>query len=400
MAFPITRLRRLRRTSQLRDLVRETHLTPDAFVYPIFVCPGEGVRKAVRSMPGVFNLSVDEAVKEAREVHSLGVSSVILFGLPDKKDDVATGAWADDGIVQQAARALKREVPELILMGDVCLCEYMSHGHCGIVKPGSTPQSLGAAARDALQNATRRGIAVKAVKSQEGKEKVIDELASMVAQAVESRFEIDNDSSLELLARTSVSLARAGIDIIAPSDMMDGRVAAIRRALDDAGFENTPILSYAAKFASGFYGPFREAADSTPQFGDRRSYQMDGANLREAMREIELDIEEGADMIMVKPALPYLDVIAAARLRFDLPLAAYQVSGEYAMIEAAAQNGWIERDRVMMESLQSIRRAGASIILDLLRQGRRQIAGLTIGEKSGSLRAKTPQVLASTVFCL
>jgi porphobilinogen synthase len=363
MAFPITRLRRLRRTSQLRDLVRETHLTPDAFVYPIFVCPGEGVRKAVRSMPGVFNLSVDEAVKEAREVHSLGVSSVILFGLPDKKDDVATGAWADDGIVQQAARALKREVPELILMGDVCLCEYMSHGHCGIVKPGSTPQSLGAAAREALQNTARRGIAVKAVKSHEGKEKVIDELASMVAQAVESRFEIDNDASLELLARTSVSLARAGIDIIAPSDMMDGRVAAIRRALDDAGFENTPILSYAAKFASGFYGPFREAADSTPQFGDRRSYQMDGANLREAMREIELDIEEGADMIMVKPALPYLDVIAAARLRFDLPLAAYQVSGEYAMIEAAAQNGWIERDRVMMESLQSIRRAGASIIL-------------------------------------
>ncbi|MGA8501765.1 MAG: porphobilinogen synthase [Candidatus Sulfotelmatobacter sp.] len=363
MAFPVTRLRRLRRTSQLRDLVREIRLTPDAFVYPMFVCPGEGIRKAVRSMPGVFNLSVDEAVKEAQEVNSLGVSSVILFGLPDKKDDVATGAWADDGIVQQTTRALKREVPDLILMGDVCLCEYMSHGHCGIVKPGSTPQSLGAAARDALQNATRRGIAVKAVKSREEKEKVIDELASMVAEAVESRFEIDNDASLELLARTSVSLARAGIDIIAPSDMMDGRVAAIRRALDDAGFESTPILSYAAKFASGFYGPFREAADSTPQFGDRRSYQMDGANLREAMREIELDIEEGADMIMVKPALPYLDVIAAARLRFDLPLAAYQVSGEYAMIEAAAQNGWIERDRVMMESLQSIRRAGASIIL-------------------------------------
>jgi len=311
----------------------------------------------------VFNLSVDEAVKEVQEVHSLGVSSVILFGLPDKKDDVATGAWADDGIVQQAARALKREVPDLILIGDVCLCEYISHGHCGIVKPGSTPQSLGAAARDALRNTTRRGIAVKAVKDREGKEKVIDELASMVAEAVESRFDIDNDASLELLARASVSLARAGVDIIAPSDMMDGRVAAIRRALDDASFENTPILSYAAKFASGFYGPFREAADSTPQFGDRRSYQMDGANLREAMREIELDIEEGADMIMVKPALPYLDVIAAARLRFDLPLAAYQVSGEYAMIEAAAQNGWIERDRVMMESLQSIRRAGASIIL-------------------------------------
>ena len=363
MAFPVTRLRRLRRTSQLRDLVRETRLTPDAFVYPMFVCPGEGVRKEVRSMPGVFNLSVDEAVKEAREAYSLGVPAVILFGLPDKKDDVATGAWAEDGIVQQAARALKREVPDLILMGDVCLCEYMSHGHCGIVKSSSTPMSLGAAARDALHDATRRGIAVKAVKNPEEKEKVIDELASIVASAVESKFEIDNDASLELLARTSVSLARAGVDVIAPSDMMDGRVAAIRRALDEASFINTPILSYAAKFASGFYGPFREAADSAPQFGDRRSYQMDGANLREAMREIELDIEEGADMIMVKPAMPYLDVIAAARLRFDVPLAAYQVSGEYAMIEAAARNGWIERDRVMMESLQSIRRAGASIIL-------------------------------------
>jgi porphobilinogen synthase len=337
--------------------VRETRLIPDAFVYPMFVCPGEGIRKEVRSMPGVFNLSVDEAVKEAQEVYSLGVPAVILFGLPDKKDDVATGAWADDGIVQQAARAMKREVPDLILMGDVCLCEYMSHGHCGVVKPGTTPQSLGAAARDALS--ARRGVAAR---SQEEKEKVIEELASIVASAV-SKFEIDNDASLELLARASVSLTRAGIDIIAPSDMMDGRVAAIRRALDEASFINTPILSYAAKFASGFYGPFREAADSAPQFGDRRSYQMDGANLREAMREIELDIEEGADMIMVKPAMPYLDVIAAARDRFDLPLAAYQVSGEYAMIEAAARNGWIERDRVMMESLLSIRRAGASIIL-------------------------------------
>jgi porphobilinogen synthase len=360
MAFPVTRLRRLRRTDQLRKLVRETRLTPDALVYPMFVCPGEGVRKEVRSMPGVFNLSVDEAVKEAQEVYALGVPSVILFGLPDKKDETATGAWADDGIVQQAARAMKREVPDLILMGDVCLCEYMSHGHCGIVKPGTTPQSLGAAARDALS--ARPRVAAKAVTSREEKEKVIDELASIVASVV-SKFEIDNDASLELLARTSVSLTRAGIDIIAPSDMMDGRVAAIRRALDEAGLINTPILSYAAKFASGFYGPFREAADSTPQFGDRRSYQMDGANLREAMREIELDIEEGADMIMVKPAMPYLDVIAAARERFDLPLAAYQVSGEYAMIEAAARNGWIERDRVMMESLLSIRRAGASIIL-------------------------------------
>ena len=329
MAFPVTRLRRLRRTAELRNLVCETRLTPDAFVYPMFVCPGERVRKAVRSMPGVFNLSVDEAVKEAKEVHSLGVPSVILFGLPDKKDEVATGAWAENGIVQQAARAIKREVPGLILMGDVCLCEYMSHGHCGIVK--AVPQSLGAA------------VAVPPV--------------------VTTDYEIVNDASLEILARTSVSLTRAGIDIIAPSDMMDGRVAAIRGALDEAGFLNTPILSYAAKFASGFYGPFREAADSAPQFGDRRSYQMDGANLREAMREIEADIEEGADMIMVKPAMPYLDVIAAARDRFDLPLAAYQVSGDYAMIEAAAQNGWIERDRVMMESLLSIRRAGAGIIL-------------------------------------
>jgi porphobilinogen synthase len=359
MAFPVTRLRRLRRTAQLRDLVRETRLTPEAFVYPMFVCPGEGVRKAVGSMPGVFNLSVDETVKEAQEVYSLGVPSVILFGLPDKKDDVATGAWADDGIVQQAARAMKREVPGLILMGDVCLCEYMSHGHCGIVKATPLAQSLGAAARDTLKSAR-----VVVVQSEEEKASAIEKVASQMANyARHIEFEIDNDASLELLARTSVSLTRAGIDIIAPSDMMDGRVAAIRRALDEAGFINTPILSYAAKFASGFYGPFREAADSAPQFGDRRSYQMDGANLREAMHEIELDVEEGADMIMVKPAMPYLDVIAAARLRFDLPLAAYQVSGEYAMIEAAARNGWIERDRVMMESLQSIRRAGASIIL-------------------------------------
>ena len=331
MAFPVTRLRRLRRTAELRNLVCETRLTPDAFVYPMFVCPGEGVRKAVGSMPGVFNLSVDEAVKDAQEAHALGVPAVILFGLPDKKDEVATGAWADDGIVQQAARAMKREVPGLILMGDVCLCEYMSHGHCGIVK--AAPQSLGAA------------------------------VAAPPSASATVDYEIVNDASLELLARTSVSLAKAGIDIIAPSDMMDGRVGAIRKALDEAGFINTPILSYAAKFASGFYGPFREAADSAPQFGDRRSYQMDGANLREAMREIEADIEEGADMIMVKPAMPYLDVIAAARERFELPLAAYQVSGEYAMIEAAARNGWIERDRVMMESLVSIRRAGASIIL-------------------------------------
>jgi porphobilinogen synthase len=331
MAFPVTRLRRLRQNEQLRNMVRETRLTPESFVYPMFVCPGEGVRKEVRSMPGVFNLSIDETVKEVRQVHSLGVPSVILFGLPETKDDVATGAWADDGIVQQAARALKREVRDIIIMGDVCLCEYMSHGHCGIVRASGPTNSLGAAV------ATPAGAGTE--------------------------YEIVNDASLELLARTSVSLARAGVDIIAPSDMMDGRVAAIRKALDKAGLINTPILSYAAKFASGFYGPFREAADSAPQFGDRRSYQMDPANLREAMREIELDIEEGADMIMVKPAMPYLDVIAAARDRFDLPLAAYQVSGEYAMIEAAARNNWIDRDRVMMESLLSIRRAGASIML-------------------------------------
>jgi porphobilinogen synthase len=330
MAFPITRLRRLRKSEQLRSIVRETRLSPENFVYPIFVCPGKGVRKEIRSMPGVFNLSIDEAVKEVREVHGLGVPSVILFGLPEKKDEVATGAWAEDGIVQQAARAIKREVPNTVLMGDVCLCEYMSHGHCGVVK--AAPQSLGAAAVAEPPVAT-------------------------------SEYEIVNDATLELLARTSVSLASAGIDVIAPSDMMDGRVAAIRAGLDKAGFANTPILSYAAKYASGFYGPFREAADSAPQFGDRRSYQMDPANFREAMREIETDLDEGADMIMVKPAMPYLDVIAAARERFDVPIAAYQVSGEYAMIEAAARNNWIDRDRVMMESLISIRRAGASIIL-------------------------------------
>jgi porphobilinogen synthase len=330
MAFPANRMRRLRRTETLRDLVRETRLTPESFVYPLFVCPGTAIRKEVRSMPGVFNLSVDEAVKEARATRSLGVLSVILFGLPEKKDEIATGAWAEDGIVQQAARAIKREVRDLAIIGDVCLCEYMSHGHCGIVQ--AEPQSVGAAA------------------------------AAPPAMTGED-YEILNDPSLEVLARTSVSLARAGVDIIAPSDMMDGRVGAIRRGLDEAGFENTPILSYAAKFSSGFYGPFREAADSAPQFGDRRSYQMDPANVREAMREIELDIEEGADMIMVKPAMPYLDVIAAARDRFDLPLAAYQVSGEYAMIEAAARNQWIDRERVMMESLLCIRRAGASMIL-------------------------------------
>ncbi len=293
-------------------------------------------------MPGVFNLSIDEALKEAREASSVGIGAVILFGLPDKKDEVASGAWAEDGIVQQATRAIKRELPQMLVIGDVCLCEYMSHGHCGVVRKAPVANSLGAAAMrtSAVMTANPRA-----------------------EECSDAEFEILNDETLELLARTSVSLARAGADVIAPSDMMDGRVAAIRKALDQAGLINTPILSYAAKFASGFYGPFREAAGSAPEFGDRRSYQMDGANLREAMREIAADIEEGADMIMVKPAMPYLDIIAAARERFDLPLAAFQVSGEYAMIEAAARNNWIDRDRVMMESLVSIRRAGASIIL-------------------------------------
>jgi porphobilinogen synthase len=331
MAFPIQRPRRLRRTESLRSFVRETRLSPEGFVYPLFVCPGEGIRKEVRSMPGVFNMSVDEAVKECREVKSLGIPSVILFGLPETKDEKATGAWVDDGIVQTAARAIKREVQDLLLMGDVCLCEYMSHGHCGIVKPVTQPQSVGAAAA--------------------------------APPSVDVDYEIVNDATLDILARTAVSQAKAGIDIIAPSDMMDGRVAAIRTGLDKNGLEQIPILSYAAKFASGFYGPFREAADSAPQFGDRRSYQMDPANVREAMREIELDLQEGADMIMVKPAISYLDVIAEARRRFDVPIAAYQVSGEYAMIKAAAQNNWIDHDRVMLESLTSIQRAGASIIL-------------------------------------
>ncbi|MDP9263423.1 MAG: porphobilinogen synthase, partial [Acidobacteriota bacterium] len=265
--------------------------------------------------------------KEAREAHALGIPAIILFGLPAKKDEVATGAWTDDGMVQQAARAIKRDVPGLLIIGDVCLCEYMSHGHCGVVRTIKKPAGKGGKASKAAE------------------------------------YEILNDPTLEILAKTSVSLVRAGVDIVAPSDMMDGRVAAIRKALDAAGYANAPILSYAAKFASAFYGPFREAADSAPQFGDRRSYQMDGANLREALREIELDIEEGADMVMVKPAMPYLDVLAAARARFGVPLAAYQVSGEFAMIEAAARNNWIDRERVILESLQSIRRAGADIIL-------------------------------------
>ena len=342
MSFPVTRLRRMRQSEPLRSLVRETSLAPTNFIYPLFVCPGEGVRKPIGSMPGVYNLSVDEAVKEAREAKSLGLGGIILFGLPETKDEIATGAWADDGIVQRATRAIKAEVHDLVVIGDVCLCEYMSHGHCGIVEKKKAPG--GSSHR--RQSSSRGGNGAVAT-----------------AAAAEVEYEILNDQTLDILAKTAVSLARAGMDVIAPSDMMDGRVAAIRKGLDEAGFLNTPILSYAAKFASGFYGPFREAADSAPQFGDRRSYQMEGANLREAMREIKLDIQEGADMIMVKPAMPYLDVIAEARRRFELPIAAYQVSGEYSMLQAAIANGWLDRDRVMLESLQSIRRAGAQIIL-------------------------------------
>src|SRR5262245_28888592 len=311
MPFPVERPRRLRRTETLRGLVRETVLAPGDLVYPMFVGPGKGVRQEIRSMPGQFNLSVDTALSEAREARALGLPGVILFGIPDRKDARASGAWAEDGIVQQATRAIKKAVPDLIVMTDVCLCEYTDHGHCGIVEGDA----------------------------------------------------ILNDPTLDLLAKTALSQAQAGADVVAPSDMMDGRVGAIRRALDGAGFPGTPILSYAVKYASGFYGPFREAAQSTPQFGDRRSHQMDPANVREALREVDLDLEEGADMVMVKPALPYLDVIRRVRERVQVPVAAYHVSGEYAMIEAAARNGWIDRDRVMMESLVAIRRAGADFIL-------------------------------------
>jgi porphobilinogen synthase len=311
MSFPTHRPRRLRSSEAMRRLVRETRLDPANLILPLFICPGEGVRRPISSMPPHCQLSVDSAVEECREVASLGLGGIIVFGLPESKDEEATGAYADDGIVQRAIRAIRSELRDLLIITDVCNCEYTSHGHCG---------------------------------------KVVGDT-------------IDNDATLNWLARTSISHARAGADIVAPSDMMDGRVAAIREALDANGFTNTPILSYAAKFASVFYGPFREAAESTPQFGDRRSYQMDPANAREAMREIDLDIEEGADMIMVKPAMPYLDLIRQARDRYDFPLGAYQVSGEYSMIMAAARNGWLDEERAMMESLTSIRRAGADFVL-------------------------------------
>jgi porphobilinogen synthase len=307
----IHRPRRLRRSATLRDMVRETRLDPANFIYPLFVCPGEGVRREVRSMPGVFNLSVDEVVKEAEEARRLGLPSIIVFGLPERKDERGSGAFIEDGITQRAIRAIKREVKDLVVLADTCLCEYTSHGHCGVIEDG----------------------------------------------------DVANDPTLEILADTAISQAQAGADIIAPSGMMDGMIAAIRAGLDAAGFSDIPILSYAVKYSSAFYGPFREAADSAPQFGDRRSYQMDPPNLREALREAELDVEQGADMLMVKPALPYLDVIRAVRERFNLPLAAYQVSGEYAQIKAAAKLGWIDEERVMMESLIAIKRAGADLIL-------------------------------------
>jgi porphobilinogen synthase len=295
----------------LRALVQETRLAPEDFILPLFSCPGENVRREVSSMPGVYNLSVDEIVREATNAYELGVRGVILFGLPETKDETASGAYAEKGIVQQALRAIKRAVPDMVAIADTCLCEYTSHGHCGVVRKG----------------------------------------------------EVLNDESLELLARTALSQAEAGADIVAPSAMMDGQVGAIREALDDAGLENVGVMSYAVKYASAFYGPFREAADSAPAFGDRRAYQMDAANAREAMREAELDYSEGADILMVKPALPYLDILKQVHDRFDLPLAAYHVSGEYAMIKAAAQMNWIDERRVMLETLTGIKRAGADIII-------------------------------------
>jgi len=307
----IHRPRRLRKSEALRSLVRETRLSADNFVLPLFICPGTGVRNEVSSMPGVHNLSVDEATSEVSAAFDAGVRSVILFGLPETKDELASGAFAEDGIVQKAIRSIRRTTPEMIIMADTCLCEYTSHGHCGVIRDG----------------------------------------------------EVLNDESLELLARTALSQAEAGADVVAPSAMMDGQVGAIRETLDDAGLENIAIMAYAVKYASGFYGPFREAADSAPSFGDRRSYQMDPPNAREALREAELDYSEGADILMVKPATVYLDVLKMVRDRFDVPLAAYHVSGEYALIKAAAQKGWIDEQRVMLETLTSIKRAGADIIL-------------------------------------
>jgi porphobilinogen synthase len=311
MRYPTYRPRRLREQEHLRRMIRETHLSVDHLIYPLFVVPGAGVRHEIQSMPGNFHLSIDRLLEEVKEVQDLGILAIMLFGLPERKDAVGSSGYAEDGIIPQAVNALKKAVPEMTVITDVCLCEYTSHGHCGVI---------------------------------EGEHVV-------------------NDASIELLAKAALAYTRAGADMVAPSDMMDGRVQAIRQTLDSAGFSQIPIMSYAAKYASSFYGPFREAADSAPQFGDRRSYQMDPANSQEAIREIRLDIEEGADIIMVKPALPYLDIIYRVKQDFDLPVAAYNVSGEYAMIKAAALQGWIDGDRVMLEALLSIRRAGADMIL-------------------------------------
>jgi porphobilinogen synthase len=310
-AFPATRLRRLRRTGRLRSLVRETRLDLGDFVMPLFVRPGEGVVQPLEGLPGIAQRSVDELVDEVGTLAALGVSSVLLFGIPEQKDEQGSGAYDDDGIVQRALRELRPRFPDLVLATDVCLCEYTSHGHCGVVDGD----------------------------------------------------EIDNDRSVELLVRAAVSHAEAGADAVCPSDMMDGRVGAIRDALDDAGYEGMPIVSYAAKYASAFYGPFREAAESTPSFGDRRGYQLDPANVREALRECELDVREGADALIVKPALPYLDVLRAVRERFELPVGAYNVSGEYAMVKAAARSGWLEERRAALESLTAIKRAGADFVV-------------------------------------
>jgi len=311
MYFPAYRPRRLRKNENFRRMIRETKLSVDNFVYPLFATFGKDVKKPISSMPGNFQMSVDHLVKEVQKAKDLGIPAVLLFGIPEKKDEVASGAFMKDGIVQQAVRRIKDKVPDVIVITDVCLCEYTSHGHCGMIEKG----------------------------------------------------EVDNDASLEVIAETAVSHAKAGADMVAPSAMMDGQVGAIREALDEAGFENLPIMAYSAKYASCFYGPFREAAESAPQFGDRKAYQMDPANGDEAIREISLDVEEGADIIMVKPALPYLDIIRRAREEFDLPIAAYNVSGEFSMIKAAAKLGWMDGEKAMMESLTSIKRAGADIII-------------------------------------
>jgi len=309
--FPIHRPRRLRKNETIRKMVRETSISPDDFIYPLFVTYGRGIKKEISSMPGCFQESIDKIVKHAKELYSLGIPSIMLFGIPEHKDKIGSGAYDEHGVVQNAIRAIKNKVPELYVITDVCLCEYTNHGHCGVIKDGI----------------------------------------------------VQNDPTLELLSKEAVSHAKAGTDMVAPSDMMDGRVKAIRQALDEEGFPEIPIMSYAAKYASAFYGPFREAAESTPQFGDRRSYQMDPANRREALREISLDIEEGADIIMVKPALAYLDIISDAKDTFDVPVAAYNVSGEYSLVKAAGKLGWIDEQRVMMEILTSIKRAGADLII-------------------------------------